>query len=49
MDAKIIQILQEVNKDESRSKILKLVKRFVMVLLSKLDFSMFFPAFCLWS
>lgn len=40
MDANIIQILQEVNKDGQRSKILKLVKIFAMVLLNKLDFSL---------
>ena len=40
MDANIIQILQEVNKDGQKSKILKLVKRFAMVLLNKLDFPM---------
>ena len=40
MDANIIQILQEVNNDDQRSKVLKLVKRFTMVLLNKLDFSM---------
>ena len=39
MDVNIIQILQEVNNDEQRSKVLKLVKRFTMILLNKLDFS----------
>jgi transposase len=40
MDANIIQILQEVNNEGQRSKVLKLVKRFTIVLLNKLDFSM---------
>jgi hypothetical protein len=40
MNANIIQILQEVNNDEQKSKVLKLVKRFTMVLLNKLDFPM---------
>lgn len=40
MEANIMQILQEVNNDGQKSKVLKLVKRFTMVLLNKLDFSM---------